>query len=597
LPDNVRQPFPLQQYAAIGDGRSIAILDPDGTAVWWCAPNLDSPALFDNLLDPNDGGYLCLQPAEAFHVERRYRQDSNVFEATFTTANGVLRLTDAMNSSLAGRLPWCEFARRIEVLSGVVRVKGRLVFGTRAETVSPWIQQNDNGAIFHVGPVLGMLRTTPNLIAIETSDRFVAFEGTLRAGQHGLVAVICGEAQPLGIPSTEAIEERIDLGDKAWRTWAKGLRYQGPHREHLVRSALALKLLLFSPSGAIAAAGTTSLPERLGEDRNYDYRYAWVRDAVYTLDAFLRLEQIPEAQASLAWLIARLNEQGIRVCYTLDGNIVPAVEKINLPGYENSRPVVIGNAAGEQHQHGVYGDIFQAASLFVEAGSVLDQNSASVLSRIADECADRWRQPDSGIWELEDLQHYTMSKISCWQALFRAVQLAEKGHLPSVRIGRWSRERDRIEAWVNEHCWSEGKQAFTFYPGSDRLDASLTLAAYFGFPHAERLSLTCSAIQKELQHGPWVYRYTGAEKHEGAFLSCTFWLAIALDKVGRRDEATRLMDEAVAALPQEVGILSEMIDVETGNALGNLPQGLSHLALIHALLSIYPQPVRSETDS
>jgi GH15 family glucan-1,4-alpha-glucosidase len=192
----------------------------------------------------------------------------------------------------------------------------------------------------------------------------------------------------------------------------------------------------------------------------------------------------------------RLNEQGIKVCYTLEGKPVPSVDTINLPGYEKSQPVVTGNAAGTQHQHGVYGDIFQSASLFVEAGSILDQNSVSVLSRIADECADRWRQPDSGIWELEELQHYTMSKISCWQALFRAVQLAEKGHLSSTRVARWSRERDRIEFWVNEHCWSERMQAFTFYPGTDRLDASMTLEAYFGFPHAERLSLMCSAIQR-----------------------------------------------------------------------------------------------------
>lgn len=585
--DVTRRSFPLQDYAAVGDGKSLALLAPDGAVVWWCVPNLDSPPLFDSLLDDSNGGFFTLQPVEGFRASRHYRENSNVLETTFTTSSGVVRVTEAMNSTLAGRLPWCEFARRLEVLSGTVRMRVRLLFGTRAGTVSPWIEQNENGTIFHVGPVLGMLRASSNLRTMEESDRSITLEGTLRTGERGLVAIVAGEAQPLGVPSVEDIDKRINLGDEAWQAWTRGLRYDGPYREQLVRSALALKLLLFSPTGAIAAAGTTSLPEQIGGKRNYDYRYAWVRDAAYTLDAFLRLDQIPEAQAALAWLVSRLGEQGIRVCYRLDGSPVPPVEPLALPGYQGSQPVVTGNAAGAQHQHGIYGDIFQAASLFVEGGSVLDQSSASTLSRIADQCADRWRQKDSGLWELEELQHYTMSKISCWQALFRAVQLAEKGHLPSTCIPRWSRERDRIESWVNEHCWSEKKQAYSFYAGSDRLDASLTLATYFGFRQRERLSLTCTALQKELQHGPWMYRFSGAEKQEGAFLACTFWLAIALAKLGRQEEATSLMDEAFAHLPAGVGILSEMIDVNTGDALGNLPQGLSHLAVVHALLSIY----------
>ncbi len=588
-PNADRRPFPLQEYAAVGDGRSLAVLAPDGAVAWWCVPDLDSPPLFDSLLDPEAGGFFSLQPDEAFHVDRQYRQNSNVLETTFTTAGGVVRVTEAMNSTLAGRLPWCELARRIECIAGTVRMRARVVFGTRAETASPWIEQNENGTIFHVGRVLGMLRISANLRTTEETDRAITVQGTLHAGERGLAAIIAGENQPLGIPSTEDVDRRIDLSDDAWSSWTEGLRYSGPYREAMVRSALALKLLLFSPSGAIAAAGTTSLPERLGGSRNYDYRYAWVRDAAYTLDAFLRLNQVAEAQAALAWLMHRLDREGIRVCYRLDGRPVPPVEAVDMPGYAGSQPVVTGNAAGTQQQHGVYGDIFQAASLFVEGGNVLDQSSASTLSRIADECADRWRQKDSGIWELQELQHYTMSKISCWQALFRAVQLAERGHLPSTCVPRWSRERDRIEAWVNEHCWSEAKQAYSFYAGTDDVDASLALAPYFGFPQTERLSLTCTAIQGELQRGPWVYRYSGSEQEEGAFLACSFWLAVGLAEVGRRSEAMALMDELIPRLPAGVGILSEMVDVETGNALGNLPQGLSHLALVHALLSVYAE--------
>ena len=592
-PAEERRAFPLQDYAALGDGRSLALLAPDGAVAWWCVPNLDSAPLFDTLLDPAAGGYFAVQPAEPFRAERKYREDSNVLETLFTCASGTVRLTEAMNSTLAGRLPWCELARRIEVVSGRVKIQVRVVFGTRGDAVSPWLQPNSNGCVFHVGPVLGLFRTTPNLTLIQEEDRMILAEGTLSAGERALVAIVAGENEPLGVPPTRDMDERIDLSDEAWRAWARDLRYDGPYREAVRRSALALKLLLFSPSGAIAAAGTTSLPERIGGDKNYDYRYAWIRDASYTLAAFLRLGVVPESKAVLTWLIHRLAEGPARVCYRLDGAPVPAVTEYDLPGYQDSRPVVVGNLANDQHQHGIYGDIFEAAWLFVEAGNILDGPSAFTLSQLADDCADRWRQKDSGIWELQELQHYTMSKVSCWQALARAVELADGGHLASTCVPRWSRERDRIAAWVDDHCWSDQKQAYTFYPGTERLDASLVLAARFGFVAKDRVSSTCDAIRRELgigadprSGGPWIYRYSGADQEEGAFLACTFWLAEAYAELGRHDEAEALMGEALAALPPGVGILAEMVDPKSGTFLGNLPQGLSHLALIHAAISL-----------
>ena len=602
LPDQGRSPSKLQEYAALGDGRCVALIAPDGTVAWWCVPNIDSKPFLDSLIDPVAGGYFTLQPTEAFRAERRYRPDSNVLETLVTTASGSVRLTEALNSSFAGRLPWCELARRIEVLSGTVTMRARLVFGTRGDTVSPWLQQNTNGPVFHVGPVLGLLRATPNMRIVQEEDRTIVAEGTLVAGEHALVAIVAGENQPLGAPATDDIDRRIELTDKAWRNWAEDLHYDGPHREAVRRSGLALKLLLFSPTGAIAAAATTSLPERMGGTKNFDYRYAWVRDAGYTLAAFTRLGVIPESQAAFQWLIHRLGETGARVCYQLDGGSVPPVQEHDLAGYCDSRPVVTGNAAAAQHQHGVYGDILQAASNFVTAGNVLDQQSALVLSGLVDECADRWRTKDAGMWELDEPQHYTMSKISCWQALARAVELAGQNHLPSTCVERWSRERDRIVAWVEEHCWSASKMAYTFYAGTERLDASLVLAARFGFDGEDRLSSTLDAIHRELgaKHldgsgSPWLYRYTGAEQEEGAFVACTFWLVEAYATLGRLDEAETLMDSALAGMPHGVGTLSEMINVETGDFLGNQPQGLSHLALIHAALSLLPEGGRYPT--
>ncbi|UDL93123.1 glycoside hydrolase family 15 protein [Lichenihabitans sp. PAMC28606] len=592
-PSQERQAFDLQDYAALGDGRSISIVAPNGAITWWCVPNIDSAPLLDALLDPLAGGHFTVAPTERFESARHYRRDSNVMETTFTTARGVVRLTESLNSTLAGRLPWCELARRIEVVSGTVTMRASLVFGTRGDTVSPWLQPNANGCIFHVGPVLGLFRTTDNLRIIEEQDRTIVAEGTLHEGERALIAVIAGEDQPLAVPPLADIDRRIEVSHGAWREWAEGLHYEGPYREAVRRSALALKLLLFSPTGAIAAAATTSLPERVGGEKNWDYRYAWVRDAGYTLNAFLRLGVLPESQAAFQWLIHRLGETGAKVCYRLDGGSVPPVRHLDIPGYRGSQPVVVGNIASEQHQHGIYGDIFEAASQFVAGGNILDQHSAFVLSELADDCAERWRIKDSGLWELQELQHYTMSKISAWQALARAVELAEKGHLPSTSAPRWSRERDRIATWVDDHCWSSKKAAYTFFAGSERLDASIALAVRFGFPNAERLSTTLDAIRRDLSHtpwlgqqSPWLYRYSGAEAEESCFVACTFWLVEAYATLGRRDEARALMDQALAALPASVGIMSEMLDVKTGNFIGNIPQGLSHLSLIHAAVSL-----------
>ncbi len=573
----------------MGDGRTLALIGPDGSAAWWCVPDLDADPLFDSLLDDQSGGFFSLQPTDPFQAARRYRPNSNVLETVFTTADGQVRVTESMNSSLAGRLPWCEFARRVEGLGGIVPMEARVAFGTLADTVSPWLQQNPNGSVFHVGSILGALRLSPEFRTEREGDRGIVARVEVREGSRALAAIVAGRDQPLGMPALADIDQRIDLSDGAWQAWAEGLKYDGPFREEVRRSALILKLLLYSPSGAIAAAATTALPEKLGGKKNFDYRYAWVRDASYTLDAFTRLGQVPENQAALAWLLQRLGEEGVKPCYRLDGRPVPEVEALDLPGYRGSRPVVRGNLAGAQHQHGIYGDIFQAAALFVGAGNVLDQGSTETLSELADQCADRWRQKDHGIWELEEPEHFTMSKISAWQALTRAAQLAEQGHLPTTCLDRWQRERGRIAAWVEEHCWCAEKKAYTLHGGTDRLDASLVLAVRWGFDGQDRLSSTCDAVRRELGRGPWVYRYSGAEREEGAFLACTFWLVEAYAMLGRRAEAEALLNEAVRALPSEVGILSEMVDPGSGTAVGNLPQGLSHLALVHSVLSLYAE--------
>lgn len=583
--------LPLSSYAAIGDGRSVALIGTDGSIDWWCVPNLDTPPMFDRLLAETTGGCFLLTPEEPFEVSRRYLEGSNVLETTYVTMSGRARLTESLNSGTAGRLPWCELARRVEGLQGRVRFRMQLRFGTRADTICPFLSRNDNATTFHAGNVIGLLRYSSGVEITNEIDECIDGVIEVGAGERQIVAILAGEDEPLVAEAAETIDERIDTTDAEWREWSDNMRYDGLHRPLVLRSALALKLLLYSPTGAIAAAATTSLPEGIGGTKNYDYRYAWVRDASYTIKAFMRIGSMAEAKAAFTWLIKRLDEHGAKVCYRLDGRLLDEMREIDLPGYRGSQPVVAGNQAADQHQHGIYGDILETAARFVAAGHVLDPKSAATLARTADECAERWRQKDCGIWELEEREHYTMSKISAWQALARAVELADGGHIPGTCRERWVRARDRIMAWIDANCWSEDIQSYVFYPGSTKIDASLALAVRFGFDGRDRLEKTLRAIDKELRRGELHFRYNGVEKDEGCFLACSFWVIEGLALLGHREEARTRFDRLVALLDAGPGILPEMMDPKDFSFLGNMPQGLTHLALIQAAATISGEPI------
>ena len=577
--------LPLEQYGALGDGRSVALIGLDGSIDWWCVPHMDSPPLFDKLLAPQTGGCFSITPSESFVAERRYLPDSNVLETTFITGDGRARLTESLNSGPAGRLPWAELARRIEGVEGQVDFQIAVDFGTQADTVSPYVAPNDNACVFHAGRILGMFLHDDQVHIERKNDMGVRASLTVAAGQRSVVAIIAGRDEPLVVPPLALIDERIDGSHREWCQWSKGLVYDGPYQAQVIRNALALKLLLSSPSGSIMAAATSSLPERIGGSKNYDYRFAWIRDAGYTIEAFLGIGAQPEAKAAFTWLLRRLSEHGPRVFYTLDGAIGDCVRQVDLPGYKNSPPVV-GNDARDQLQHGVFGDIFETARCFIDSGNILDSPSATILSKLADQCADCWRQEDAGIWELPEKQHYTMSKISCWQALSRAIELADGGHLPTTCRERWDRERQRIKEWIEANCWSETHQAYLFYPESDRLDASVALAVRFGYPSVERLRSTLEAVQNELGAGAFHYRYSNAQEEEGCFLACTFWLIESWAILGQEERAEAAFSKSLKELSRGVGIYSEMIDPESGQYLGNLPQGLTHLAALRAALAI-----------
>jgi GH15 family glucan-1,4-alpha-glucosidase len=579
--------LPLERYAALGDGRSVALVGEDGSIDWWCPACIDSDPLFDRILDPHEGGRFAITPVAPFTAERRYREDSNVFELIFTTATGRMRVTDSLNSGASGRLPWSELARRVDGLQGAVECRVE-VLCARAVSSQSWRERSPHGDVLHLEGMITAFRASGPVQRTEESGRGVIATLVAKAGERSTLALLVGWDVPLILSPLPQIDARIDRSDQAWKEWAGCLARLGPYDAAVRRSALALKLLVYSPSGAIAAAATTSLPERIGGDKNYDYRYAWLRYVTYTIEAFLRVGATAEAQAAFSWLTRTLRRHGgtLATMFTLDGEDVTGDSVLDLPGYRGSTPVRRGNKAGIQLQLGMYGDLFETASLFVAQGHVLDLATRKLLADAADRCVDDWHKKDSGIWELEACEHYTLSKISCWLALDQAVSLAGIGQMDGSRADIWRRERDHVLDWIETRCWSEDKQAYVFYAGSDKLDAALLLAVRFGFPSKARLAATRDAVQRELGRGPHIYRYCGMQAEEGAFIACGFWLVEAFALLGERAKAEVQMEAMLAACGGNLGLLHEQIDPASGAALGNVPQALSHLALIHAACAL-----------
>ncbi|WP_130492536.1 glycoside hydrolase family 15 protein [Motilibacter rhizosphaerae] len=576
---------PLRSYAGIGDGRSVALIALDGSVDWWAVPGMDGILACAALLDPEHGGRFLLAPLDDYEAEREHVGDTNVVSTTYTTAGGTVRVTDAMNTGVAGRLPWAELARRVEGLSGRVRMGWRFEPGTSLGTLSPWSEVRSGDVLVHLDDLVLGLRCG-DVGEPEAGDRLVQGGFETSEGSRHLLAVVGTQGEPTHLPDPRAVDERIDRTVRGWQDWSRSVHWDGPWPDAVQRSLLALKLLVSAPTGAIAAAATLGLPERVGGDKNYDYRYTWVRDAAYTLDAFLRCGLAEEVHAAVAWLLATVERHRpeLRPFYTLAGEPPGGSAVRDVPGYRRSTPVKQGNDARTQLQLGPYGDLFQTVFLCVDDGHVLDVGTARLLADLADRCCDLWQRPDAGMWELHEEQHFTLSKMSCWQALDRAARLAERGELAGSGE-RWRREADRVRAWVDEHCWSEERGAYVMAAGSDELDAGILLGARFGFDRGPRMRSTVDAVLAELGSGPWVHRYTSASDEEGAFLACTFWVVEALALTGDVPRARALMDRTLGEL-DGTWLLAEMVDPRTGDYLGNLPQALSHLALINAASAV-----------
>jgi GH15 family glucan-1,4-alpha-glucosidase len=582
----------IRDYAAIGDGRAVALVACDGAIDWLCLPDLDSGSVFGALLDVERGGRFVLQPDTPYRATRRYMPETNVLETTFATGRGRVRVTDAMTVPSQGLSPYRELVRRIEGLAGEVRMRWRVEprFGYAARRTEIDMRAGVPVAVSGADAlaVIAWQAGEPECDELAISGRFL-----VSAGGSALLVVSAAQQEPLVFPSRDEAEARLQDTAVRWRRWAQGRSYDGAWHEAVIRSALALKLLVFAPSGAIAAAPTTSLPEEIGGERNWDYRFSWPRDASFTLQALLALGCATESAAFFSWILhaSQLTHPRVQVLYRLDGGANCDEKPLMLAGYRGSRPVRVGNGAAKQTQLDVYGELLEAASRFGAASGELDSDHGRRLADIADFVCEHWQEPDAGIWETRGgPAQFVQSKMMCEVGLRCACEMAEQGLLPSRGVARWRREQRRIRKLVETQGYSESARSYVRTIGGDEVDASLLLAVLTGYddPEASRLRDTVDAIRRRLGRGPLLYRYLGADGlagGEGAFVACSFWLAEAYARQGRLDEAAALMDELVP-LANDVGLFAEEIDPGTGEFLGNFPQGLSHLALINAATAI-----------
>jgi GH15 family glucan-1,4-alpha-glucosidase len=584
--------LPIRDYAAIGDGRTVALVGSDGAVDWLCLPDLDSNSVFAALLDSEQGGRFALAPSIAYDTRRRYLPETNVLETTFTTASGTVRVTDAMTLPQGGLTPYRELARRIDGVAGEVPMRWalepRFAYGSKPQ---PFRRHGGIPVAAHGPDALAIL--TWDAGRVEIDDASVGGRFHSRGGHSSLLVLSAAHQEPLVLPPRREIEARLDATVASWRSWADERSYQGRWRPAVLRSALALKLLVFAPSGAIAAAATTSLPEQIGGPRNWDYRFSWPRDAAFTLQALLALGCAREARAFFSWLLhaSQLTHPRIKVLYRLNGRDDTDERELPLAGYRGSSPVRIGNGARAQLQLDVYGEVLAAAALLADFSGGLDRDHGRRLAEVADLVGRIWRQPDAGIWEVRaEPAQFIQSKMMCAVALDRAVALAESGYLPNGNAGQWRREAAAIRTFVEGAGYSGSEESYRRAPADDGVDASLLLAvlARYDRPDAPRLVATVNAVRRKLGRGPLVHRYLaddGLPGEDGAFIACSFWLVEALARQGRGDEAVELMDELVG-LANDVGLYAEEIDSTSGAFLGNFPQGLSHLALINAAVAI-----------
>jgi GH15 family glucan-1,4-alpha-glucosidase len=588
-----QETVPIAEYAVLGDGRTAALVSRRGSVDWLCLPRFDSAACFAALLGTPQHGRWLLTVPDATRVERAYIDDSFVLRTTYTAPHGTAVVEDAMPLA-DGR---ADLVRRITCTDGTVHVEHEWAVRFSYGDVMPWVSrvvdpEGHTTIRASAGPDSIVLRgdRLPRAVGHRHRDQF-----ELTAGETvELVCTWVNSWEP--IPSALPMQDRLAVTAAMWSGWADGCRYQGSYRDSVVRSLLVLRMLTDSETGGIVAAATTSLPEDFGGERNWDYRYSWLRDAALTLQALLEYGYDDEAPAWRDWLLRAVagDPKDLQIMYGVDGRRdLPERTLDHLPGYAGSRPVRLGNAAVAQVQNDVLGEVMCALQAARDAGVEESANSWSLQRHLVDHLVRRWREPDRGIWEVRGAaRHFTHSKIMAWAALDRAVRGVEEHGLPGPS-DRWRAERDTIRADVLAHGWDPVGRTFVQSYGATNTDAALLQLVQVGFlpPDDDRVTGTIAAIRRELEVAPGLlHRYRpeqaddGVAGTENSFLACSFWLADVLGRRGEIEEATAVLD-TLTGLANDVGLLSEQYDPRLGRMAGNFPQALTHLALVRAVHS------------
>lgn len=581
----------IENYALIGDTRSAALISNRGSIDWLCWPRFDSPSLFARLLDDERGGHFSIHPEGEFESTRRYVDATNVLETTFTCSSGAARLIDLMpvmrESEKRRRLtPFRQLLRRVECVEGEVALVVTYAPRPNFARDAAKLESRDDRVHLSTGTEVLNLRSEVKF-AIDGDTAIARF--TLRAGERRDFALGFDDHTPAVFPLIgDGASEEIERTLAFWREWSAQLDYDGPHRDLVERSALVLKLMAYAPSGAIVAAPTTSLPEKIGGVRNWDYRYCWLRDASFTAGALYDCGFQVEGTAFVNWLCyaTQLTQPRLSILYDVFGEAhLPEEQLDHLAGYRGSRPVRIGNDAHAQLQLDVYGEVLGAIDEYAQRGEPLTRDIRRLIYKLSDFVAAHWQEPDSGIWEKRsERQHHVHAKVMAWSALDTAERL--------TKDKRWSSAKDQIRRVVFDRGFNREMNSFVSLLDGNELDASLLYMSRVAFiePDDPRMLSTIDAIRTRLGRGDLLYRYEittadGLPPGEGAFVPCSFWLVEALGLAGRKDEAHALF-ETLLARANDVGLFAEEIDVESGAFLGNFPQALTHIALMNAALCL-----------
>jgi GH15 family glucan-1,4-alpha-glucosidase len=601
---NVRRgrptPVRINDYGFISDCHSTALVSRSGSIDWCCMPRVDSSSCFDSLLDGGKGGRCRISPAAPFRTARRYLPDTLVLEPRFEGDSGAARLLDCFTMTRGGRTsPHQQALRVLEGLSGSldfeVEVEPRFDYGA----IRPWIRRGKSGHFAAIGGKDGLVISGNFPLEMTHRHRLECRCG-IRKGEKRRLSILYRRPETIDegafdVPGSDELDRRLAETVEWWQSWAsKGKSVGAPYGDSVRRSAIVLKGLTNAPTGAIAAAATTSLPEVPGGVRNWDYRFSWVRDSCFTVRALVELGHLSEADGFRRFIerSAAGNSEDIQVLFGVGGERrLYEYEVEGLSGFNGSRPVRVGNAAATQRQLDVYGELLDLAWRWHEAGHTPDEDYWDFLVSLVNDACRLWSQPDQGIWEMRGRpRHFVQSKAMCWIAADRGIKLAENTRREAP-LERWRAARDEIGAAIEKDGFDAARGAFTQAFGERRVDAALLLLPLYGFIpfDDERMRRTVKSIRKDLEQEGLIRRYAAAsddlEGRDGAFMACTFWLAECLARQGDLEEAHGFFRNGLAA-GNDLGLFAEEFDPGSGQMLGNFPQGLSHLSLITAALAI-----------